>query len=133
MAICVKVNKWIIEMSTLVVGYSGKKLIVTNTSFTSSSINFQVEFSPLLHWTLCNRKIYKVSFIPLHHLLVYVRTQIVKAIAIICKRMHSSRMRTIRCSGVLSCHACPPPPLGMHASQARTPKPPPRKQNDRRL
>ena len=30
-------------MSTLVVGYSEKKLIVANTSFTSSSIYFQVE------------------------------------------------------------------------------------------
>ena len=34
-------------------------------------------------------------------------------------RMHSSRMRTIRCSGSLSCHACPlprtDPPSTMHA------------------
>ena len=28
-------------------------------------------------------------------------------------RMHSSRMRTVCCSGCLSCHACPPPPT-MH-------------------
>ena len=35
-------------------------------------------------------------------------------------RMHSSRMRTVRCSGRLSCHACPLPathaPTAMHVS-----------------
>ena len=33
-------------------------------------------------------------------------------------RMHSSRMHTVRCSGLLSCHTCPPchtHPLVMHA------------------
>ena len=30
-------------------------------------------------------------------------------------RMHSSRMSTVRCSGCLSCHACPATPTPRHA------------------
>ena len=30
------------------------------------------------------------------------------------RRMRSSRMRTVPCSGCLSCHACPPPPHHTH-------------------
>ena len=37
--------------------------------------------------------------------------------------MHSSRMRTVRCSGNLSCHVCMPPPA-MHVTSTLPHKPP---------
>ena len=42
------------------------------------------------------------KFLPNRSLEIYIY------VFIFITRMHSNRMRTVRCSGYLSCHACPP-------------------------